>query len=443
MKLTSPLNFWKILYGYCHNSNQEIEMAELDEFFQLYVQRYLPYFNNSLLSHLDIFNNMFERWFNDFQKSNSISSEQKILETIAIHPNLTFNELAEKTGLSPHIIKKVLRNHSIENFPNIITLRDEIYIYQNIVGKKYNKKYWDFFQHMLIKKNIQESVNRYELTLFGTILIIKLLRYYDINNNENQYFNKLPFLDYIEKIVNCNRKKLPLIFGKWNFLKQIMNVYAVYNFDTIFEEHVNFDERLSISRGGNKELLYSVREIFLQTRMYLGEFANAGQTCSLNYFAGSIPQIKYNNKDLIPIDYLSLNYPIKDIPKIDKTKNIKTKFEEIMILLHPVEQILEQSELCNVDYVNNLLEIYENEFANEISAFYYFNLYYEFDFDDIISKSIQRTQDNQSFLIPTECLGKILELDEEISNFYLKWKEDISKLQNMIYVKLKYLNKLK
>lgn len=85
------------------------------------------------------------------------------------------------------------------------------------------------------------------------------------------------------------------------------------------------------------------------------------------------------------------------------------------------------------------MEIYENEFANEISAFYYFNFYYEFDFDDIISKSIRKTQDNQSFLIPKECLAKILELDEEISNFYLKWKEEISKLQNMIYYKLKYL----
>ena len=173
--------------------------------------------------------------------------------------------------------------------------------------------------------------------------------------------------------------------------------------------------------------------------MYLGEFANAGQICFLNYFAGSIPEIKYNHKDLAPIDYLSLNYPIKDIPKIDKTKNIKTKFEEIMALLHPVEQIFEQSELCNVDYVDNILEIYENEFANEISAFYYFNLYYEFDFDDIISKGIQKKQYSQSFLIPKEYLAKILELDEEISNFYVKWKEDISLLQNMIYYNLKFL----
>ena len=26
------------MYGYCHNCNQEIEMAQLDEFFQLYVK---------------------------------------------------------------------------------------------------------------------------------------------------------------------------------------------------------------------------------------------------------------------------------------------------------------------------------------------------------------------------------------------------------------------
>ena len=438
---TSPLNFWKIIYGYCHNTNEEIEITKINEFFQLYFQRYLPYYNTSILSHLDIFNKMFQRWFNDFINNNinGISSEQKVLEIIAIYPNLTFKELAEKTTLGPRIIKKVLDSHSMKNFPNIIKLRNEIYIHQNIVGKLYNKKYWDFFQHMLIKKEVQDGICRYELTLFGIILILKLLRYYNINNKENQYFNKLPFLDYIEKIVRFNRKNLPLIFGKWSFLKQIMNVYAVYNFDVIFEENINFDEKLSLSRGGNKELHYSIREIFLQTRMYLGEFANAGQTSFLNYFAGSIPNIKYNHKDMTPIDYLSLNYPTVDIPNIDKTKNIKTKLEEILILLHPVEQLLEQSELSNVDYVNKLLEIYENEFANEISAFYFFNLYYEFDFDDIISKGIQKMKDNQSFLIPKECLSKILKLDEDISIFYFNWKNDISILQNKIFYNLKYL----
>ena len=437
---TSPLNFWKVMYGYCHNTKQEIEITELDKFFQLYFQRYLPYYNRTLLNHVDIFNKMVQRWFNDFIKNiNGISSEQKILEVIAIYPNLTFNELADKTALSPHIIKKVLHNHSMEDFPNIIKSRNEIYIYQNIIGKKNNKKYWDFFQHIIIKKKIQDGIYRYELTLFGIILILKLLRYYNINNKENQYFNKLPFLDYFEKIVNFNREKLPMIFGKWSFLKQIMNVYTVYNFDTIFEENINFEERLSLSRGGNKELHYSIREIFLQTRMYLGDFADAGQTCLLNYFASSIPEIEYNDKYLPPIDYLSLNYPIKDKPNIDKTKNIQTKFEEIMILLHPVEQISEQPESFNLDYVYNLLETYENEFANEISAFYYFNLYYDFDFNDIISKGTYKIQDNQSFLIPKECLSKLLELDREISNFYLKWKEDISMLQNKIYDNLKFL----
>ena len=154
-----------------------------------------------------------------------------------------------------------------------------------------------------------------------------------------------------------------------------MNVYTIYNFDIIFDEDVsNSEERLSISRGGNKELYYSIREIFLQTRMQFGEFANAGYISLLNYFDGIIPEIKYNNNEYQPPkDYLSLNYQVKDKPNINKTKNVKIKFEEIMALLHPVEQILEKPELYNLDYSYNLLETYENEFANEISAFYYFN----------------------------------------------------------------------
>ena len=49
---------------------------------------------------MDIFDNMREQWFQNILKSDKLNLEQKILEVLAIHPKLTFEELVEKTGES-------------------------------------------------------------------------------------------------------------------------------------------------------------------------------------------------------------------------------------------------------------------------------------------------------------------------------------------------------
>ena len=64
-------------------------------------------------------------------------------------------------------------------YPPILSLDNKfLNIHENSLGKKNNRKYWDFIQHNLI--NITTNSKRetiYELSLFGIILVLKLIRY--------------------------------------------------------------------------------------------------------------------------------------------------------------------------------------------------------------------------------------------------------------------------
>lgn len=86
------------------------------------------------------------------------------------------------------------------------------------------------------------------------------------------------------------------------------------------------------------------------------------------------------------------------------------------------------------------IEKYEELFAKEISAIYYFNLYN----DTLPNKNYYYTSplnnkinDNDQMLsiIPKKCLSRILKEDNDINNFYLKWKEDIFILNKKIFKK--------
>jgi hypothetical protein len=62
--------------------------------------------------------------------------------------------------------------------------------------------------------------------------------------------------------------------------KKKLGIFAAYNFDIILDKETQLREsdKLSIIRGGNKELYDGVKEIVLQTRQQLEAFATVGMT---------------------------------------------------------------------------------------------------------------------------------------------------------------------
>ena len=94
--------------------------------------------------------------------------------------------------------------------------------------------------------------------------------------------------------------------------------------------------------------------------------------------------------------------------------------------------------------------MFEEQFANEITALYYIHLYYDHHFYTRINQtskyyytSTSTDDKNDQFPIlpiPKRCLLAIIQSDKNkplISEWFSKWKEDITTLEKEIYDSLK------
>jgi hypothetical protein len=444
----NPLNFWKILYGYFSNSDNAINENNIDRYFKTFFGYYFKYYNKQCIDLIDIFYNMSKKWMDDFVISKKMmTAEQKILEILSLYPKITFNDLVKKSKLNSFVVCKVLNTHTMEFYPlrKYSSTRFVLDISENILGKKNNERYWNFMQHNLIKITKDSKGEKiYELSLFGIILVFKLIHFlYGKKEQIKIFFGNLSYFKYFEKIIINYNTKLPLIFGKWNLLKNILKDYAICNFDKIINEYFFEHSNISISRGGNNEFFYSIKEIILQTRQQLTKFSEAGKEC-FNISLGGRPIDIDNNKILNnnSFNYLDTHYPLLNISNVEKITYLLNKSLDIINLLNPVEQIIRNPELSYIknSSINreNLLKEFEDSFADSITAFYYCNLHCELHFSYIMKTHWTKDVAIPPLsLMPKECLNKIIKLDKEIANFCLRWYIDITNLQNSINNHLK------
>jgi hypothetical protein len=433
------------------------------------MSKYLKYPSHGFLSfQLEIFDNMRDKWFKDFilnnhdnnNINNKVSLAQRVIEVLAIYPKLNLDEIVEKTQASQSEINIILSTYTLDSYR---PLKDNtIYIHQNVIGKRYNKKYWDFLLHNTIisKHGSKDNIKTYELSLFGVILALTLVRYNDMDKlKHGLYYNNISFEEYYEKIISNYKDKLPLIFGKWKVLKEILRLYAAYNFDVIIDKEIRLRDydKFSIIRGGNKELVDGIREIMLQTRQQIGRFVEAGNIIWLNYISGA--QYGYEGPEIQHGDYLIknnidvLNRPNENLQTAYYL--VKEKLDKFMLLLNPIEHGFSESVSLSLpaEVIREILYQLEELFADEITAFYYFHLYYDFEFYTRVSEPMKyysssttssNNQDNNNLFPisprPKDCLVSILQTDKEkplISEWFYQWMQDITNVQNEVYSYLK------
>ena len=184
-----------------------------------------------------------------------------------------------------------------------------VYLYQESIGKRHNKKYWDLLLHsVIIVKSGKDNIKTYESSLFGVILVLLLVRYHDRGHLEHGlYYNNFSFFDYYDKIAHTYEHKFPLIFGKWSLLKKVLRSYAAYNFDVVLDKEIRTreDDKISIKRGGNKELYDGIRKLVPPNYQQLTEIAKAGRAVWLE----DIPVIpsEYWKPEIQKGDYLMEN----------------------------------------------------------------------------------------------------------------------------------------
>jgi len=304
-EFSDPEIFWKAIISYCELSKNPISQAEFDKYYKPFEAMYLGYYKAyDFLFQFNFVDKLFKKWINDYNEFTyivPITISQKVLECIALHRSVTLEQIIEllhsqqtkhngvalngdrKRGQSTQFINLKLsdflegeeRKRYLENVvskENIIRVIDRYSLSPNYSLGRFSrssediefKEYYDeFIDHLLIRVIEDRSGKRYELTLFGVMLILAIV-YYKCTYDDiyfNDYLDRLgqiyPNIEsYYNTVITNYQDKLPLIFGKWQLLVNVfitVDHLATY-FETIFDEMVRKSLiSLAVNIGGVKE----------------------------------------------------------------------------------------------------------------------------------------------------------------------------------------------
>lgn len=386
---------------------------------------------------MSIFNIMRNKWLRrNALNSDKISADQHILEVLAQSPAITLQELVRRTPESnENKIKRTLSKYiSLTHRP--------LFIGMKAPGRIRMRKHWEILLHNVIRvKHNIKGTQIYELSLFGVMLVLSIVRYNDMGMiKQGLKYKDVGLGDYFDKISYAYKDKLPLIFGKWYLLKRILKTCSAYNFDiTLAEESYSSDSSKSVLMGGNKEIYDSVRAAALYSSKQLGKiqlegvkaFHNFGRNKSYYLTAENnhSRKLKGRRPDYTKaeaINYLLLKITISLWPFAYDPKSYKKELQHMRDLSE------EEAERLTELYTT---EILAQIFAEEVTFFYYMNLrtdYFEFHViepTEYLSCLRMSEEVKPTELEPMQCLLLILQSDEQIRELVSYWLQDSVKYQ--------------
>ena len=147
----------------------------------------------------------------------------------------------------------------------------------------------------IIIRQDAKGVVKYELSLFGVMLTLRLIRYNEAGKlHHGLYYNSISSEAYFEKIADNYEQKLPLVFGKRHLLKKFLGASMIDNFDILLDRKIRAKQlETSSSQGGNKEFYESIDSIIKSTRNEMAKIQAVGMEQLFNYLAGNM----YSNPD--------------------------------------------------------------------------------------------------------------------------------------------------
>jgi DNA-binding PadR family transcriptional regulator len=440
----NPIKFWKSLFGYCHHfdSKNRVTYEKVLHLLSLFGKTYFKYSHYNLPSQLDNFQNMRESWINHLGQGSErkkVSTEQKIIEFLGVHPlRATLKEITEEIGESESDTKRILYTYTYNSFnPPSSTESNLIFrsmMNSNIMDRKYNDEFHtSFLLHNLVRVDQTRPQERYELSLFGILLLLNLIRYHDMNKLKFGLFygDTLSFAKYFDIVAVNYKNRFPLIFGKWKLLREELKLFAAYNFDITLDVRKRLDhsKRDPIRRGGNREIFDGIEDIANSRYEQLYDLAKAGQAISFRYLTGILHEDQSYSKRYRG-DYLIRNEIDASNPDPNKLTQVYKLVMGLLLMLSPIEYLVannQSSEVRQVATKSELLDMMEESFVDEISAMYYFNLFTEKGFGSVAGLAKRYYP---SFTSPKQCLNMILRNDAggALKDWYNKWLTDIAEI---------------
>jgi hypothetical protein len=459
----TPKKFWSLILAFCYHRHTQITLNQVNDFYLSFLSKYLKYPTcMDYLSLLEPVNKMCLNWINSNVNNKHVSLSQRVIEVLSIYPQITLKELARRVGNeSEEQIKSILDQYDMTQ----IHYTDLYYISDEDYYERLPEQYLDFLKHCIINvhRNYATGLQTYELSLFGIILVMMLIRNRDRDQTACMFQKELSLPEYYDKVASNYEDKLPLIFGKnhWNLLKKHLKDMSVYNFDIVLcdEKTRSNAENLPVFMEGSKEFYQNMLSLTLYNSKQVNEIFDIGLSEFNRYV--------YENRDR---SLSKEEYPEeKDDSYIQKVNPVYKKLQQIHLSLKYRDPMMFQDEIVQEEYKkyvksaltlpatdasvpNNIsaLDVIEKAFAKEITFLYYLSLYREVyipmifpnkGFDNIMHELLLETvkrispQKSGNMQLPhvwslRERLQRILLHDTELKDWFCSSMKEIIEYQN-------------
>lgn len=430
-----PEKFWRIMIGFCHHSERSIDRVYVEDLFGLMLKNFLNYSSErGYVFHPDLFNDVEEFWLaNYILRDSEIGLDQKVLEILSLYPQITNDKLL-----------KLANEKDVESLRNIISMYSPVLHKPMIVSRKTYPRDGSsnsetlhapnlLLHNMIIVRQDAKGVVKYELSLFGIMLVLRLIRYDQAGKlRHGLYYNSISSAAYFEKIADNYKQRLPLVFGKRHLLKRVLGTSMIDNFDIILDRKMRAKQlEASIFQGGNKEFYESIDSIIKSTRNEIIKIQSVGLERIFNYGAGNM----YSNPKMAKLQ--PLMYKLLDISALlspfdyDPTSYVEVMNMTIKGPTPPINTATLQA--VAKEY---RIETIENAFADTISLYYFLNLLSDRDAlnrflkcDDTrtISDGFSPQTDNYYPLSSKQIANLIFSQDEDIGIWLSNWVKDLLK----------------
>lgn len=464
--------FWRAITLLCISSKKQVRESEFRNYYHKFESGFIGHFNVQGYFFLTpLFDIIVDQWLlQNHNDSHSISISQKIIECLAINGPSTIQNLAKETGTKEKDLVNDLKNYLVQNdddnsqksYLSTNTLSKSSIIYN--IGKK-KDLFNDFILHTLIVANeTSDSGVVYELTLFGVMLVIAIISYHftgmdtyrnpedEVNNDSIEFtirpklfYDNRPHKKYYDAIVRKYKNKVPLVFGKWDFLKSTLGTMLYDGFDFLTHKSSRSDTvDSSIWSFGSKEFYDDIKALTRNAIEKLQPIYLAGVSVSSEYKKCQ-PWIA-NDSRMIPV-----------YNKLRELREI-LKYADIAFIVqglrsgNPLPDELKYKELYTTNDIKNI----ENIFRDEISFLFYMSLItivlpasYKKKYPlrkvedtergfrlNIYPEDEEETREVFSLGTPRERLMTILAKDKEIKQWFSTWIDGIIKYRGKVLDKM-------
>jgi hypothetical protein len=440
----SPHGFWVAMMHYCSLNSEAVDKAEFNKYYDLFIQKFVGNFPlRSCFFLSNFFDSLFKKWssiFNNHQnyvtgthnyhKRHQTRHAYKVLECLLQNRRVTVEEITALTQLTDQQVRKVLNDYGIMG---------SNYCYDNLYESVYEPSRttvdvtMDFLNHLVVASTNEK---KYELSLLGILLMlatISLMR---------QQQKSSSFVSYYDRVASIYSEKLPLIFGKWKLLKNILHL----GFFPSILDHIFLDKSeifsLSVLSGGNKEMYENIRSATLNTInkffMVFDDGISALATASQEEFLDTTYYQFIQEK----LNEIEMSLKFADLKSFGKYMRSKRKPYLARVSLtfkdRPVWKVNrllpDGQESFNFE---DDLHFIENALADEFSLLFYIGLLRDNDHkasDYPLTTAYLRPSPN--IVYPRCSLMRIAKSDDEIHNRLTQWINEVTGYQRLVLDKL-------